>query len=418
MGKTRVGVRAAAAVLITSFIVTTTVVATSAAAGTGSISGTVTNAQSSAGLAGVCISAFGDTAPYVFRTTTAGDGTYTISGLSNGQYAVEVDPTCNLRTASTLEILYLTATVASGSALTGVNAALVPGGNASGTVVGSQSNVGVAQTCVVFKSTTDPSNQIEFLVNADGSFTASNMSPGDYNFIIEPNCPGFSTSSIYAMQTWPQPVIIASGMTVNNLNVTLEVGATIMGTVISATTHAPVNGAGIVVMATSGVYKDDGVAYGFTASDGTYSITGLAPGSYLVEFDESVNVSTTSGGTTGPYAAEQLPSTVTAGATLSNQNFVLYVKNVSVPFTSRAYNLTNAQKRVVLTDARTIAARSLVVITGYALNNRALAKKRAEAVAAYMKLKEGLASNVKMITNMSINQVTIVNDGDSRNPAS
>ena len=414
------GSRTVAIASVAVFLIATTVIApTSGASGTGSISGTVTNAQTTAGISGVCIVASGNSSPYIFNATTASDGTYTISGLSNGPYEVKVDPTCNGEFASSLDILVLsTVTISSGSALTGVNAALVPGGSASGTVVGSESDTGVPQVCVDFVSTTDRVDTVTSVTGANGNFTISNLSAGSYSFVIDPSCPG-APSSIYAMQTWPETVSVTSGQTLTNLNVTLEIGATITGTVTSATTHAPVTGAGIGVTATTGVFKNDGVAYGYTTDDGTYAITDLAPGTYLVDFDETVNGGPTSAGAVGPYAAEQLPNplTVQAGVTSSNENFVLYAKTVTVPFASKAYTLSNAQKRVLLADARTIEKSSLVVVTGYALNNRSLAKKRAETAAAYMKSKEGIVSNVKVIANVATNQVVIVNDGDSLDPS-
>jgi hypothetical protein len=399
---------------------TTVTAPTAGASGTGSISGTVTNAQSSAGLAGVCIVASGNSAPYVWYETTSSDGSYAIPGLANGQYEVKVDPTCNGRDTSPFEILVLPAvTIAAGAAVTGVDGALIPGGSASGTVVGSQSDTGLPQVCVDFVSTTNQFDTVVGVTAANGSFSVSSLAPGDYSFVIEPNCPG-APSSIYATQTWPQTLTISSGMTVSNLNVTLEIGATISGTVTRGTTHAPVIGAGIGVTATTGIYKNDGVASAYTTSDGTYTISGLAPGTYLVTFDEIINGSSTSAGTIGPYAGEQLanPVTVKAGVTSSNENFVLYVKSVTVAFAPRAYVLNNAQKRALLVDARTITPRSLVVVTGYALNDRDLAKKRAEAAAAYLKSKAGLTSNVKIVANVAINQVVIVNDGSSRDTAS
>jgi hypothetical protein len=407
----RTGALVALAVLVTATIVS----APASATGTGSISGTVTDAQTSAGLAGVCVTAIGNTAPYVFNATTASDGTYTLSNLANGPYEVKVDPTCSGQSVSTLDIVSIeSVTVASGAATTGVNAALVPGGSASGTVSEPNADGGVADACVEFISTTNPSDQISNTVAADGSFSVSNLTPGDYTFIVEAYCPG-SLPSIYAPQTWPEPVTITSAMPVTDLNVTLEVGASISGKVTSAATKSPITGAVLIAYTTTPSQYVE-VNYAVTASNGTYTVTGLPSGVYDIGFGGFVNATPNGVGTVGPYPAEQLPRSLTlaAGATASNVNFVLQPKSFRVAFSSKGHTLTNAQERALLTFSKTIATRSAVIVTGYAHNNRVLARDRAQAAAAYLKTKAHITPTLKIVVNSTANQVVIVNEGSSR----
>jgi hypothetical protein len=61
----------------------------------GSISGTVTDAAHPGGLGGVCVTATSSDGGIGHGTaTTAGDGTYTMTGLPPDLYAVQFDPTC------------------------------------------------------------------------------------------------------------------------------------------------------------------------------------------------------------------------------------------------------------------------------------------------------------------------------------
>jgi hypothetical protein len=392
----------------------------SASTPTGSISGTVTNAQTTAGLEGVCVSAYGTSTPFTLDATTTSGGAYTFSALANGTYTIVIDPTCNGADSSSLEILTLpTITITSGSTLTNVNAALVLGGFASGTVGAGPSSTGIAGVCVTLTSPTGGGGGASQSAS-NGSFTVSNIAPGTYSLRVIPGCP-YDTkySSIYAPQTLPEPVTVSSGMTVADLSVTLVVGASVSGTVRSTVTNAAVDGAIISASYTTGPFIGQEAAFAVTQSNGAYKITGLSSGEYEVSFNGSETAGPNAIGTNSDLAAEQLPKvlTVTDGTTSSHQNFTLFPMTYDVAFTARGYSLTRAEKRELLSEARTIVPGSAIAITGYALNNRGLAKKRGDVVAAYLKSTEHLATSVSLVTTGAFNKAVIVNHGYSRDPA-
>jgi hypothetical protein len=68
----------------------------------------------------------------------------------------------------------------------------------------------------------------------------------------------------------------------------------------------------------------------------------------------------------------------------------------------------------LLTFSKTIATRSAVIVTGYAHNNRVLARDQAQAAAAYLKTKARITPTLKIVVNSTANQVVIVNEGSSR----
>jgi hypothetical protein len=404
-------------VLVVLTGVTIGIAPASASSGTGTLSGTVTVAQTGTGVARVCVTIYqeyngaGD-----WHTTTATDGTFSFSGLASSSYDVDVDPTCNGVDTSPYDIVWIPlVAVTSGSATSGVNAALVPGGSASGTVVDASTKDGVAGVCLELQSTTAQGEVASTESSESGAFDISNLSPGTYNFLILPNCDG-DVQTPYESQTWPEQITITAGSSVTNLNVALLAGASISGTVTSAETHVAVAGAVVTASWASGPHKGDRAGYDVANSDGLYEITGLSTGPYVIDCAGLWNSKT--GGSPGPYTGEDLSLNVTAGSALSNKDFLIYLELTTIPFTTRQSTLDDAQKRTLLATAKTFVPHGVIIVTGYAPNNRNLAKERADAAAAYMKSKVGVVSTIKIVTNSSLNRVVINNEGGTRDTAS
>lgn len=84
-------------------------------------------------------------------------------------------------------------------------------------------------------------------------------------------------------QNWDAATVVnvAAGATVSNINAVLAEGAHIKGTVIDEGTGQPLYGVRVAAN-----FDEDNSVEAFTRADGTYDITGLKSGSYVVSFDD------------------------------------------------------------------------------------------------------------------------------------
>jgi hypothetical protein len=94
----------------------------------------------------------------------------------------------------------------------------------------------------------------------------------DLAFQYYANASSFATAST---------VTVGAGQTVSGINAALAAGGTISGKVTNAATGAGVPYGEVELLSTGGQEVD----YGYANADGTYTIYGVAPGSYYVEFD-------------------------------------------------------------------------------------------------------------------------------------
>ncbi len=115
--------------------------------------------------------------------------------------------------------------------------------------------------------------------DAQGSFVIGGLPPG--NYLVR-------AAAAEYLPEWYQEaatvrdaslVAVAGGDTTGAIDFTLSRGGSISGTVQSQLTGQPLGGARVEVWSTAGPWSRSA----FTAEDGTYSITGLASGSYLVQ---------------------------------------------------------------------------------------------------------------------------------------
>ncbi len=167
------------------------------AATTGSISGTVSN-QAGALLEGASIDVGSVTTYYASNTTSAANGTYTVSGLPAGTYFVQFgSPTITTgsyawqfynatSTGSSTQANATAVTVTAGSTTSGINAVLAPGAEISGIVT---NQFGAPQTGVavlVLSLTGANYGSTTFLLSSgetvshDGTYSVSSLQPGSY----------------------------------------------------------------------------------------------------------------------------------------------------------------------------------------------------------------------------------------------
>jgi hypothetical protein len=251
----------------------------------GSISGTVTDAADPSGLAGVCVSALSADGGIGFGSAvTAADGTYSLTGLAADSYTIEFDPTCNGIDTSA-DIAQSTAqpvALATGTAVTGINATLIAGGSISGTVTDAADPSGLAGVCVTALSADGGTGSGTATTAADGTYTITNLPPDSYTVEFDPTCGG-SVESTDASQSTASPVPVAAGAAASGVNAVLAEYGSITGQVTDPDNPGGV--AGVCVSAFSG--SGGASASTTTDSSGSYTIGQLPPGSYTVQFDPS-----------------------------------------------------------------------------------------------------------------------------------
>ena len=269
------------AALLTTPAVAGTVPAQAAQAVT-SISGTVTvPAGVDAGL--VEVWAVVDNAYEPHRSTTLNpDGSYGLSGLPPGSYQLKFTGRSGAleqwyNKASSLQTAEVV-TLADGQQVTGINASLVKAASISGTLT---APAGVSLTATkIYASGSDGS----WPVAADGTYKIVGLKAGSHTlwFSGDGNALAQYYNNAISAET-ATAVRVAEGQDVTGIDSILEKGASISGTVT-----AP---AGVTLSDTrvAATIPGERSWTGLTAvsADGSYHITGLAPGQYIVDFSVS-----------------------------------------------------------------------------------------------------------------------------------
>ena len=251
----------------------------------GGITGTVVEDGTGAPLQDICVDAY--TADYDSwgGTTTLSDGSYQILGLSPGAhyvefydcsgsgYANEFYDDAGFETATTIQII-------GPDVVGGVDAAMGPGRSLSGTVLADDTGLPLPSVCV--EAFTDRGFGYGFdLTASDGTYTLTGLGQGDY-LVFFSDCSTNGYISEYfddARDTETATRVTVGTVDVTGIDASLSPGAQISGTVTDADTAAPIEGLCVYADSDDGGYGD-----AVTASDGTYTVRGLATGSYRVEF--------------------------------------------------------------------------------------------------------------------------------------
>jgi hypothetical protein len=230
------------------------------AVGTASLTGEVTAVKGGAKLDGITVTARG---PDVASTTTVAGGKYTISNIKGGFYEVTFeDPT------EKFAPLTKSTTFAEG-ATEKLDAALPEGGSISGTVTSAANGAGLGGVLVSASGETFESTFESTFTEANGHYLIKDLPPGHYFIFFSPGG-GFLASSAEANVT-------EAGATI--VNAALKQAGRISGRVTDAYTH---NGLGkINVSATA---QGGGGGFATTNENGEYTVTGLLPGSYKIEY--------------------------------------------------------------------------------------------------------------------------------------
>ena len=294
----------------------------------GAISGTVKDA-SGVGLPGICVGAYAGST-FEGEAASAADGGYTITGLAAGTYTVQFGATAGFGCGNDggypaqwydnqpYTGIPTTVSVTSGHTTSGIGdtmAALT--GSISGTVTDTSSSL-LAGICVTaIGALQGDGNSAATLSN--GTYTITGLAADSYTvefFVGSCGGAGNYQPQFYDNQLvggTPATVAVATGQAVTGIGDALAAGGSITGTVTDAS-GSPL--AGICVAASGNTYSQFGSAV--TASNGSYTITGLPTDTYTVSFGPGC-------GNGGPYANQyydNIPQSgtpaqvsVTAGAT-------------------------------------------------------------------------------------------------------
>jgi len=236
-----------------------------AQAATGSVEGKATNAHGE-GVDGIEVAAYTESGVRAGSTTTAGGGKYQIAALAPGEYTIAFSDPSHAYLEQTKQ-----ATVESGGSVE-VNAELKRAGAIVGRVTSASTGAGLAGVSVYARQEEGEEGAFSTTSEADGDYTLAELPPGRYD--VEFQSGGYlEQSTVTVLREGEEKTV----------NVALSEGGRIAGRVTAVGTHAPLAKIGISVSSTGGEY---GSSYGFatTNANGEYTVGGLAPGSYKVEF--------------------------------------------------------------------------------------------------------------------------------------
>jgi large repetitive protein len=323
---------------------------------------------SESGIGGVTINLSGiDTlgGAVTASTTTAADGSYSFTGLRPGSYALtqptQPAGTFNGRTVAGSTGGTATAVAVSPSAITGIsltglqNASLnnnfgeITGGLISGRVWTDANNngvidageIGIGGVTLTLSGTNDlgAAVSVSVVTAADGSYSFSGLRPGSYT-VTQPTQPagtlngltvagsaGGTATGVPVTPSAISGVVLTAGQSSSGNNFAELGGAQISGRVwIDANNNGVIDGseAGIagVTLTLSGT-DDLGASVSrnaSTAADGSYSFSGLRPGTYAVteptQPSGTLNGRTVAGSTGGTATAVTTTPSAITGITL------------------------------------------------------------------------------------------------------
>jgi hypothetical protein len=304
---------------------------------TGDVTGFITAASGGAGISGLYVNAYDAvTGAYIKASpaSAATTGAYTISGLTPGNYKIMCRGT---QTSGNFSAQYYPntgdigsatpVTVTEGGTAPGINFSLVPGGAAvTGTITAASGGAGLSGLLVYAYDAATNAYIKDGSASAvtTGLYTIWGLTPGTYAI-------KFRGNTTYAQQyynntfgwNWATPVTVVVGAPTTNINFSLVTGGNISGTISAGS--SPVSGVYVYAYdAATGIgsYGSSSVS----ALDGSYTISGLLPGSYKVRFNGNATYGQqyyNNAGNTAANTNEATWVTVTAGVTTASVNLGL-----------------------------------------------------------------------------------------------
>ncbi|MDQ1395761.1 MAG: hypothetical protein QOG64_1020 [Acidimicrobiaceae bacterium] len=257
---------------------------------------TFDNAATPRALGNICVNAT-DGLGHSYDARSAASGTtgfYSIAGVVPNKYQVHfsdcgagLDGAQYYNRAATAVGASVVATTA-GAPASAINAYLLAAGRISGTVTDNAATpTGLGNVCVsVNDGNGHNAGAVTSTIAPVGSYTITGLTAGKYEVHFTDCGPSPSHVAQYysgaASPAAATPVNVTSGATTANINAKLVASGAISGTVTdNSPTPQPL--ANVCVTATNG---QGPVGGGQTSPAGTYTIVGLAPGRYNVDFSD------------------------------------------------------------------------------------------------------------------------------------
>jgi hypothetical protein len=287
------------------------------------ITGKVTNSAST-GLSGIEVQLYDNSGNFITATSTASDGTYTFAGqaLAAGTYKVGFTDFSGTYLAQFYNNKPTLAsatpiTLAASATAANINAKLITGGIITGTVTNSSSTAQANIDVSLFDSSGNFVDSTQTASN--GTYSFGGLQTGSYRVGFE------DENQVYLSQFYNDkptlasatPISVTAGSTASNINAKLITGGKITGTVTNSSSTGLAN-IDVEVFSSSGAV----VGEVFTASDGTYTVGGLATGGYRVDFNPTSSTANVLGQfyNNKPNLLEATPISVTAAGTVANIN--------------------------------------------------------------------------------------------------
>jgi hypothetical protein len=260
----------------------------------GSITGRITTLPSHAPARGVCVTASNAFPVSPGPGVTGNDGRYTITGLATGSYKITVSTTdgCeaggeSLAPASLPGRVHVTA----GHVTSGVSSSVGQGGSFSGRVTGPG---GHAEPGMCVEVYSHPGGIVSYGTSGRyGQYAISGLAPGHYDvYFGDPSCsfepPGLASQwyNGASSRSRATAVTVKADHVLAGVNAVLVADGSITG---SVTGPGGTQLTGICVSAVPAARYE--LTIDTTASGGTYSLSGLQPGHYRVEFQSGCGLS-------------------------------------------------------------------------------------------------------------------------------
>ncbi len=234
-------------------------------------------------LPGGCVSVTGETGAARSTTDLAfGNPGYRLSGLPAGSYLVEFQPGClfggsyeNQWYAGKASPAGATLVkVRAGHTTAGIDGAVVAGGSIAGRITSrGKSASGV---CVFAQSITQFDDYGMSFSGKGGKYVIRGLNSGRYELQLSPCFLGSAAS--FASIVVPRLVTVKAPKTTNGVNASIPVAGAIGGIIHGGTPAAALDGTCAEAFAVNGL----GLGFTNTAADGSYQLTNLAPGRYVV----------------------------------------------------------------------------------------------------------------------------------------